>query len=137
MTSEIRIRVFDRIPADVEALAASVVDAAFQVHKALGPGLLESVYETCLCYELKQRGIPFKSQVALPIRYNGLTLDNGLRLDMLVDDKLVVELKAVEKMQTLYDAQLLTHLKLSGLRLGLLVNFNSILIKDGIKRIVK
>lgn len=128
---------FDPITADVEALAASVVDAAFQVHKALGPGLLESVYETCLCHELKQRGIPFKSQVALPISCNGLTLDNGLRLDMLVDDKLVVELKAVEKMQPLYDAQLLTYLKLSGLRLGLLINFNTGLIKDGLKRIVR
>jgi len=128
---------FDPITADVEALASSVVDAAFHVHKAFGPGLLESVYETCLCHELKQRGIPFKSQVALPIYYNELTLDNGLRLDMLVDDKLVVELKAVEKMQPLYDAQLLTYLKLSGLRLGLLINFNTVLIKDGIKRIVR
>jgi len=128
---------FDPITADVEALAASVVDAAFQVHKALGPGLLESVYETCLCYELNQRRIPFKSQVALPIHYNGLTLDNGLRLDMLIDGKLIVELKAVEKMQSLYNAQLLTYLKLSGLRLGLLINFNTALIKDGIKRIVR
>ena len=128
---------FDPITAEVEALAAGVVDAAFHVHKALGPGLLESVYETCLCHELKQRGIPFKSQVALPIHYNGLTLDNGLRLDMLIDDKLVVELKAVEKMQLLYDAQLLTYLKLSGLRLGLLINFNTTLIKDGIKRMAR
>lgn len=98
------MRSFDPIPADVNTLAASVIDAAFQVHKALGPGLLESVYEACLCHELKQRGIPFKSQVALSICYNGLTLDNGLRLDLLVDDKLIVELKAVEKMQPLYDA---------------------------------
>ena len=75
MTSEIRKRVFDPIPAEVEVLAANVVDAAFQVHKALGPGLLESVYETCLCHELKQRHIPFSPQVALPISYNGLTLD--------------------------------------------------------------
>lgn len=137
MTTEIRARVFEPISHEVDALAASVVDAAFRVHKALGPGLLESVYETCLCHELKQRGIPFKSQVALPIHYNGLTLDNGLRLDMLVDERLIVELKAVEKMQPLYDAQLLTYLKLSGLRLGLLINFNTPLIKDGIKRIAR
>ena len=128
MTSEIRARVFDPIPADVETLAKCIVDAAFQVHKAPGPGLLESVYETCLCHELKQRNVPFKSQVALPILYNGLTLENGLRLDLLVADKLVVELKAVEKMQPLYDAQLLTYLKLSGLRLGLLINFNTVLL---------
>lgn len=128
---------FETVPPDVEALAASVVDAAFQVHKALGPGLLESAYETCLCHELKQRGITFTSQVALPICYNGLTLDDGLRLDMLIDDKLIVKLKAVEKMQPLYDAQLLTYLKLSNLRLGLLINFNTALIKDGIKRIAR
>lgn len=137
MTTEIRAKMFEPIPQEVDALAASVVDAAFQVHKALGPGLLESVYETCLSQELKQRGIPFNSQVALPIHYNGLTLDNGLRLDMLIDSKLIVELKAVEKMQPLHDAQLLTYLKLSGLRLGLLINFNTTLIKDGIKRIAR
>jgi GxxExxY protein len=131
------MRSFAPIDADVETLAAVVVDAAFHVHKALGPGLLESVYETCLCHELKQRGVPFKSQVALPIHYNGLTLDNGLRLDLLIGDKLIVELKAVEKMQPLYDAQPLTYLKLSGLRLGLLINFNTVLIKDGIKRIAR
>ena len=128
---------FAPISPDVETLAAVVVDAAFHVHKTLGPGLLESVYETCLCHELKQRGIPFKAQVALPIHYNGLTLDNGLRLDLLIDEKLIVELKAVEKMQPLYDAQLLTYLKLSGLRLGLLINFNTPLFKDGIKHIVR
>ena len=137
MTTENRVRVFEAIPADVNALAKSIVDAAFQVHKALGPGLLETVYETCLCHELNQRNISFKSQVALPIRYNGLTLENGLRLDLLVAEKVVVELKAVEKMQPLYDAQLLTYLKLSGLRLGLLINFNTVLIKDGIKRIAR
>jgi GxxExxY protein len=137
MITENSIRVFEAIPADVNALAKSIVDSAFQVHKALGPGLLETVYETCLCHELNQRNISFKSQVALPIRYNGLTLENGLRLDLLVAEKVVVELKAVEKMQSLYDAQLLTYLKLSGLRLGLLINFNTVLIKDGIKRIVR
>lgn len=137
MKAESAMRSFAPIDADVEALAANVIDAAFRIHKALGPGLLESVYETCLCHELKHSGIPFKPQVALPIHYNGLTLDNGLRLDLLVDDKLIVELKAVEKMHPLYDAQLLTYLKLSGLRLGLLINFNTVLVKDGIKRIVR
>ena len=95
------MRSFAPVDADVETLAAVVVDAAFHVHKALGPVLLESVYETCLCHELKQRGVPFKSQVALPIHYKGLTPDNGLRLDLLVDEKIIVELKAVEKMQPL------------------------------------
>ena len=137
MIPTVEAKRFAPIPQETEKRAASLVDAAFQVHKTLGPGLLESVYETCLCHELNLRGIPFKSQVALPIHYNGLKLDNGLRLDVLVDDNLIVELKAVEKMQPLYDAQLLTYLKLSGLRLGLLINFNTVLIKDGIKRIVR
>jgi GxxExxY protein len=130
-------RNFEPVPGEVEALAGAVVDTAYQVHKALGPGLLESVYEACLCHELKQRSIPHRSQVVLSIQYKGLKLDNGLRLDVLVDNKLIVELKAVEKMQPLYDAQLLTYLKLTGIRLGLLINFNTPLIKTGKKRIVR
>jgi GxxExxY protein len=111
------------------------MDAAFKVHKTLGPGLLESVYETCLCHELNRRGISFRKQVALPLVYEGLKLDAGLRIDLLVNESVVVELKAVEKLMPLHHAQLLTYLRLTGLRLGLLVSFNVPVIKEGIKRV--
>lgn len=127
---------FEPIPERTEWVAKQVVDAAYQVHKALGPGLLESVYEVCLCHELTKRGIPFRRQLDLPICYDGVRLEAGLRLDLVVEECLIVELKAVEKHNPLYDAQLLTYLKLTGHRLGLLINFNVALIKDGIKRIV-
>jgi len=127
---------FEPIPVETEEAAKEVVDAAIKVHKSLGPGLLESVYEICLAHELKQRGILFQTQVALPISYEGITIDAGLRLDLLVKDCLIVELKAVEKLSSIFDAQLLTYLRLSGKRLGLLINFNVPVLKDGIKRIV-
>ncbi len=117
-------------------IAAQVLDAAFTVHRKLGPGLLESVYEACMCHELTKRGIPFKSQLALPVVYDGIQIDAGLRLDLLVDDEVIVELKAVTNMMPLFEAQLLTYLKLRGKRLGLLINFNVPLLKDGLKRIV-
>jgi GxxExxY protein len=113
-----------------------VVDAAFKVHKTLGPGLLESVYEVCLCQELKRRGISFRQQAVVPVVYEGIKVDAGLRLDLVVEGSLIVELKAVEKMIPLFDAQMLTYLKLSGLRLGLLINFNVPAMKQGIKRLV-
>jgi GxxExxY protein len=112
-----------------------VVDAAFAVHKEIGPGLLESVYEVCLCHELKIRKVPFASQVSLPITYKGLRLDAGLRLDLLVADSIIVELKSVQRIEPVFEAQLLSYLKLTGLRLGLLINFNVPLIKHGISRI--
>lgn len=124
------------IPEEVERTAKAVLDAAFAVHKALGPGLLESVYEVCLCHELVKRAVPFRSQVALPIVYDGVRLDAGLRLDFLVAETVIVELKAVEKSNPLCEAQLLTYLKLTGHRLGLLLNFNVPLLKDGMKRLV-
>jgi GxxExxY protein len=127
---------FQPIPAETEQIARQVVDAAFTVHKKLGPGLLESVYEVCLCHELKKRGIPFRNQVALPVVYDDVRLDAGLRLDVLVGDAVIVELKAVEKHNPLFEAQLLTYLKLTGHRLGLLINFNVALIKEGIKRML-
>lgn len=127
---------FDPVPAEVERVAKVIVDAAFQVHKELGPGLLESVYETCLAYDLGQRGIKVESEVVLPIIYKEVHLDAGLRLDMLVEKLVIVELKAAEATIPLFDAQLLTYLKLTQKRLGLLINFNVPLIKDGIKRIV-
>ncbi len=127
---------YEPIPEEAERAARAVVDAAFAVHKALGPGLLESVYEVCLCHELSTRGIPFRSQVALPVVYDGVRLEAGLRLDVLVQECLIVELKAVEKHNPLFEAQLLTYLKLTGHRLGLLINFNVALIKEGIRRLV-
>ena len=128
---------FQPVPADVEAIATKVVHAALLVHENLGPGLLESVYETCLCHELAKANVPFQRQQTLPILYDGLELNAELRLDLIVADCLIVELKAVEKLTSLFEAQLLTYLKLSGLRLGLLINFNSALLKDGLRRIVR
>ena len=122
---------------ETEKLASELVDAAFKVHRALGPGLLETVYETCFCQELTLRAISFQRQVTVPIIYEGVTLDTGLRLDVVVADRIVVELKAVDKLIPLFDAQVLTYLKLTGLELGLLMNFNVSLIKHGIKRIVR
>jgi GxxExxY protein len=130
------VRQFEPIPAETERIARQVVEAAFAVHKTLGPGLLESVYEVCLCHELSKRGVPFGSQVSLPVVYDGIRLDAGLRLDIVAGEAVIVELKAVEKHNPLFEAQLLTYLKLTGQRLGLLINFNVPLIKDGIKRIV-
>ena len=118
-----------------EAAAAAVVDAALRVHKALGPGLLESVYEACLAHELAKRGISFRTQVTLPVRYDGVQLDAGFRVDLLVEDRVIVELKAVETLLPIHEAQLITYLKLSGLRLGLLLNFNVRLLREGMRRI--
>ncbi len=123
------------ISKEVDDVARVVVDAAFKVHTTLGPGLLENVYEVCLDHELSKRGLKTERQVSLPVIYDGENLDAGLRLDLLVEDCLVVELKAVEAMLPVHKAQLLTYLKLTSHRLGLLINFNVPLIKDGIKRI--
>jgi GxxExxY protein len=130
------MNVFEPIPAETEALAKTIVDAALKVHRALGPGLLESVYELCLAHELRRRGVELEAQVKLPITYEGLTIDAGLRLDLIVARRIIVEVKAVEKMHPVFDAQLLTYLKLTNLRLGILINFNVPLIRDGIKRII-
>lgn len=117
-----------------EMTAREIVDAAFQVHAALGPGLLEQVYEACLYDELVERGHVVVRQAVVPIMYRGRVLDDGLRLDLLVNDCVIVELKAVNEIIPVYDAQLLTYMKLTGKRLGLLINFNVTLIKNGIKR---
>jgi len=128
--------VHEQVPEKVELHVKKVLDAAFCVHNNLGPGLLESVYERCLCHELQKAQVPYKSQVSLPITYNGITIDGGLRIDIHVDASLVVELKAVEKLLPIHEAQLYTYLKLSNNRVGLLLNFNTKLLKEGIKRIV-
>jgi GxxExxY protein len=119
-----------------ESLTESVIGLAIEVHRALGPGLLESAYQECLCYELKAKGIAFGRQVTLPVVYKSVKLDCGYRMDLVVDDRLVVELKTVEKILPIHEAQLLTYLRLSGIRTGLLLNFNTSVLKDGIKRMV-
>lgn len=124
------------IPHETERLARIVVDCAFRVHSNLGPGLLESVYEVCLAHEMHKAELPFEKQVSLPVVYDHIRLDAGLRLDFLVGRAVIVELKAVESLLPIHQAQLLTYLKLTGHRLGLLINFNVPLIKDGIRRIV-
>ncbi len=120
---------------ETNRISKEVVDAAFKVHYALGPGLLENVYETCLIHKLLQKNLNVKNQVTLPIIFEDITLDAGLRLDLLVEDKLIVEIKAVETLLPVHHAQLLTYLKLSGYELGLLMNFNVPIMKNGIKRI--
>lgn len=124
------------IPEAAERAASLVVDAAFAVHSTLGPGLLESVYEACLEHELRRREVSVERQLALPVVYRDLRVEAGLRLDMLVAGCVVVELKVVEVVLPVHRAQLLTYLKLSGHRLGFLLNFNVARIKDGIQRVV-
>ena len=119
-----------------DELSNSIIGAAIEVHKVLGPGVLESAYEECLCYELKQRGMPFERQKPLPLVYKDIHLDCGYRVDILVDKLVIIELKAVERIEPIHEAQILTYLKLSNLWLGLIINFNVPVLKDGIKRIV-
>ena len=119
-----------------ESIAKKIVDAAYTVHKILGPGLLEKIYEVCFCHELSKRKLKYKRQIDIPILYDGITFNEGLRLDVLVEELIICELKAVEEMNPLWEAQILSHLKLTGKRLGLLVNFNVPLFKNGIKRII-
>ena len=129
-------RVFAPISPDVERVGKAVLNAAFKVHTALGPGLLESVYETCTAFELTQSGLRAATQVALPVTYQGIKMDAGLRPDMVVEDSVIVEFKSVDTMHPIFDAQPITYLKLTGIRLGFLINFNVVHLKDGIKRIV-
>lgn len=116
-------------------LTHQILRAAYEVHTTLGPGLLESAYETCLCHELSNRGLKVQRQVELPLVYKDLKLDGGFRIDILVNDAVLIELKAVEKLLPIHDAQVLTYLKLSGKEIGLLLNFNTISLKQGIKRL--
>ena len=121
---------------DLNKLSEAVIGAAIEVHKELGAGLLESTYEQCLCRELSLRGINFECQKPLPVTYKGMKLDCGYRIDILVENVLVVEIKAVEKILPIHEAQLLTYLRLSGCQLGLLINFNVEALRLGIKRMV-
>lgn len=119
-----------------DPLSDRVIGLAIEVHRQLGPGLIETAYEACLCYELHAAGISHSRQVPLPFLYKSTRLECGYRMDLVVDGKLVIEIKSVEKLLPLHEAQLLTYLKLSGIRTGLLLNFNAMLLKDGIKRMV-
>ncbi len=119
-----------------DPLTEQVIGLAIEVHRGLGPGLLESAYEACLCYELDQIGIAFKRQVPLPVVYKSVKLDCGYRMDIVVADSLIIELKTIERILPVHEAQLLTYLKLSGFHTALLLNFNSAVLKDGIRRFV-
>ena len=121
---------------NLNRISGQVVDAAMDVHSALGPGLLESSYQACLRYELGSRGFQVRSQVALPLVYKSIRLEAGYRLDLLVDEAVIVEIKSVEKLLPIHDAQLLSYLKLSHKRLGLIINFNTVHLREGIKRLV-
>jgi len=120
----------------INTLSSKIIGAAIEVHKALGPGLLESAYEECLCHELHLRGLSFERQIPLPIVYKGVKLDCGYRLDIIVENAIILELKSCEKIEPIHQAQLLTYLKLTGHNLGLLLNFNTPIMRDGIVRIV-
>ena len=119
-----------------DPLTQQVIGLAIEVHRHLGPGLLESIYEVCLCHELAKAGIHHARQVHLPVLYKGLAFDEGFRIDVLVEDRLVIELKTVERLLPVHDAQLLTYLRLSDCPVGLLINFNVAVLKEGIKRLV-
>ncbi len=134
--SKVHKDMFSPVPESVEKIGKLVVDAAYTVHINLGPGLLEKVYEVCFCHELTKRGLTYKRQVDIPIEYDNLVFDEGLRLDVIVEDCIICELKALENVNPVWEAQILSHLKLTGKRLGYLINFNVVRIKDGIKRFV-
>ncbi|MBN1339343.1 MAG: GxxExxY protein [Bacteroidales bacterium] len=125
------------VPAELDDIGKKIVHAAYLVHKALGPGLLEKVYEICFCHELQKMGLTVKRQVDIPIIYDGIAFDEGLRLDVLVENKVICEIKAVDLVNPVWEAQVLSHLKLTGKRLGYLINFNVINIGRGIKRFAK
>ena len=117
-----------------EFLCKEIVDCAYKVHSQLGPGLLEKIYEACFCHELNKKEIPFKRQVKLPIIYDGLVFDEGLKMDVLVDDLIICEFKAVEIINPLWQAQIISHLTLTKLHVGFILNFNVPVIKNGIRR---
>ena len=120
---------------ELNQVTHGIIGAAIEVHKALGPRLLESAYEACLAYEIAECGLSFERQKPLPLVYKAVTLDCGYRLDLLVEDAVIVEVKAVDELMPIHEAQLLSYLKLSGCKVGLLINFNSVVLKHGIRRL--
>lgn len=127
---------YKQLSIEEEKLATEIVDIAYKIHKQLGAGLLESVYEKCFCYELEKRKIKFERQKSLPIFYDNVELEDGLRLDLMVDELIIIELKAQQDFHPIWTAQLISYLKLADVRLGFLINFHVPLIKAGIKRII-
>jgi GxxExxY protein len=125
---------FVDISSEEERIGKVIVNASFKIHKSIGPGLLEKIYEICLAHELRKAGLDVKRQVTIPIQYDGICFDEGLRLDLLVEDRVVIEIKSVEQVNPVWEAQIISHLKLTGLSLGYLINFNVPLIKKGIRR---
>jgi len=121
---------------EFDDLSNRVIGCAIEVHRELGPGLLESTYEQCLAHELRRNGMPFQLQYPQPVKYKDIRLDCGYRIDILVENKLILELKSVEEIKGIHEAQLLTYMKLAGVKIGLLINFNNTKLKDGIKRFV-
>ena len=121
---------------DIEKIATSIVHSAIKIHKALGPGLLESVYQKCLSYELRKSGLEVDCELPLPVAYESVKLDTGFRIDMMVQHTVIIENKTVKKILPIHEAQLLTYLKLSDIKLGFLLNWNVVLMKDGIRRMV-
>jgi len=121
---------------DINYLTGEIIGAAIEVHKALGPGLLESAYEECLCREFGLRQLHFKRQQAIPVEYKGVKLDCGYRIDFSIEDLVILELKSVDSLQPIHEAQLLTYLKLTGFKVGLLINFNVPVLRDGIRRLI-
>ncbi len=136
MTDSTLYKNFEPISDEEDRIGKAVVDAAYHVHSTLGPGLLEKVYEVCFCHVLISKGFSIQRQVQVPITFEGLSFEEGLRLDVLVNDLVICELKAIETVNPVWEAQLLSHLKLTKKRLGYLINFNVPLIKKGIKRMV-
>lgn len=124
------------IPDDIERLATIAVDAAFAVHTELGPGLLESAYQACFAHELSLRGIGYQKEIPVPLNYKGIRIEIGFRADVVIEQKLLIELKAVEQLLPIHKAQVITYLKLMRLPLGLMINFNEVLIKTGIRRVL-
>jgi len=120
----------------LDRLTETIIGGAIAVHRGIGPGLLESAYEECLCFELSDAGLGFERQVQLPVSYRGVKLDCGYRMDIVVEDRVIVEVKTVERFAAVHEAQLLSYLKMSGRRVGLLLNFHVAILKNGIKRIV-
>lgn len=127
---------YEKLTAKEEFVAKQIVESAFRVHVRLGPGMLESVYETCLCHELSKLQIPYQRQLYIPIVYDGLRIEQAFRLDLMVDDTAICELKSSENVTQVHYSQLLSYLRLTGKRLGFLINFNVPLLKDGIKRLI-
>jgi len=130
-------RKYEPLGVEIEKIGKNIVDASYSVHKKLGPGLLEKVYEVCFCHELEKRGLKYQRQVDIPIVYDDLIFDEGLRLDVLVEDKVICELKALDIVNPVWEAQILSHLKITGNRLGYLINFNVVNIGSGISRFIK